>query len=275
MLSPYYQDDRSTIYHGDLLEVLHDLDGIGAIATDPPYSSGGAFRSDRTQQTTDKYVSTSTMAYRHEFAGDNRDQRSFAVWCTMWMAACLRASVPGAPLISFTDWRQLPTLTDAVQAAGWVWRGLSTWWKPAIRMQHGRFSMSAEYLVTASNGPVIAGRRSPQNVFSYPPVPGADKEHIAEKPAPVLLWALGVIPEGATVLDPFLGSGATMVAAKADGLRCIGIDVDERCCEVTARRLAQGSLFDQPARPVETVRVAQLAGFDGSPRAGAQTDTTE
>lgn len=100
-------------------------------------------------------------------------------------------------------------------------------------------------------------------MFSHAPVPGADKEHTAEKPTPVLLWALGIVPAGAVVLDPFMGSGATLVASKADGLRSIGIDVDERCCEVTARRLAQGSLFDQPARPVETVRVAQLDGFDG------------
>lgn len=161
MLTPYYQDDSATIYHGDMFEVLHDLHGIGAVVTDAPYSSGGAYRSDRTRQTTDKYVATSTMTYNHEFAGDNRDQRSFAVWCTMWLAAALHASVPGAPLVSFIDWRQLPTLTDAVQAGGWVWRGFSTWWKPGIRMQAGRFSLSAEYLVTGSNGPVVAGRRSP------------------------------------------------------------------------------------------------------------------
>jgi site-specific DNA-methyltransferase (adenine-specific) len=254
VLAPYYDDGRARIYHGDLLEILHDLDGIGAVVTDPPYSSGGAFRADRTQQTTEKYVQTSTMGYRHEFAGDNRDQRSFAVWCTMWLAAALRASTPGAPLVSFIDWRQLPTLSDAVQAAGWIWRGVSTWWKPGIRMQEGAFSLSAEYLLTGSNGPRSKGRRSPQNVYSHAPIPGAQKGHVAEKPADVLLWALGVVPAGAVVLDPFLGSGSTLVAARADGLPCIGIDVDERCCELAATRLAQGSLLDVEAgRATEVV----------------------
>lgn len=253
-LEPYYQDHSTTIYHGDLLEVLHDLSGVGAVVTDPPYSSGGAFRSDRMQATTMKYVNSTTPAYRHEFGGDNRDQRSFTVWCTMWMAAALRASVPGAPIVTFTDWRQLPTMTDAVQAAGWMWQNLATWWKPGIRMQHGRFSLSAEYLVVGSAGPPTPGRRSPQNVYSCPPVPSADKQHIAEKPGPVMLWALGVVPQGAVVLDPFMGSGATLVACRADGLPSIGVDVDERCCELTARRLQQGSLLDGiTERPADVV----------------------
>lgn len=274
-MTPYYQDATATIYHGDLLEVLHDLDGVGAVVTDPPYSSGGAYRADRTQATTLKYVSTNTVGYRHEFAGDNRDQRSFAVWCTMWMAAALRASVPGAPLVSFIDWRQLPTLSDAVQAAGWIWQGMGTWWKPGVRMQRGRLSLSAEYVVVGSNGPPTPGRRSPQNVYSCAPVPSADKMHIAEKPVPVLHWALGVVPAGAVVLDPFMGSGATLVACRADGLPSIGVDVDERCCELVAIRLQQGSLFDQPARPVEIVRAEQLMPGMGDPEPRAETVTTE
>lgn len=87
LLTPYYEKDGITIYHGDCMEVLHDLHGMGAVVTDPPYSSGGAFRGDRTQSTTAKYVQSGTLAYRPEFAGDNRDQRSFAVWCSMWMNA--------------------------------------------------------------------------------------------------------------------------------------------------------------------------------------------
>lgn len=272
MLSPYYQDATATIYHGDLLEVLHHLTGIGAVLTDPPYSSGGAFRSDRTQATTLKYVNTDSTRYHHEFGGDNRDQRSFGVWCTMWMAAALHVCDPGAPLVSFIDWRQLPTLSDALQAGGWIWQGFSTWWKPGIRMQRGRFSLSAEYLLVGSSGPPTPGRRSPQNVFSCPPVPSAAKDHIAEKPTDVMQWALGIVPAGAVVLDPFMGSGATLVACRADGVPCVGIDVDERCCELTARRLQQGSLFDQPdARPAEVV-VSPL--FDPGPLDPARSALT-
>ena len=113
-MKPYYQDASVTIYHGDMFDVLPTLSGIGAVITDPPYSSGGAFRGDRAMQTSVKYVNGDTAAYRPEFAGDNRDQRSFLAWCALWMNASRNASIPSAVLCSFIDWRQLPVLTDAV-----------------------------------------------------------------------------------------------------------------------------------------------------------------
>lgn len=166
----YYDEDGITIYHADCFDILHDLSDIGAVVTDPPYSSGGAFRGDRIQQTSLKYVNSDTFGYRPEFAGDNRDQRSFLAWCSMWLNAARQASIPGAVLASFIDWRQLPILTDAIQAGGWVWRNLATWYKPGIRMQRGRFSASAEYVLYATNGPVVDGQGSPQNVFSCAPI---------------------------------------------------------------------------------------------------------
>jgi site-specific DNA-methyltransferase (adenine-specific) len=237
-MQPYYSDDHVTIWHGDAFDVLPTLSGIGAVVTDPPYSSGGAFRGDRANSTVDKYVRTDTLAYRPDFAGDNRDQRSFLAWATLWLNAARNASVPGAVLCSFIDWRQLPVLTDAVQAGGWTWRNLGTWWKPGIRMQKGRFSSSAEYVVYATNGPNDAdGQTSPQNVFRC--APDDDREHIAQKPLDVMKWVLGLARPGALVLDPFMGSGSTLAAAKSLGMRAVGIEVDERYCEVAARRLSQ------------------------------------
>jgi site-specific DNA-methyltransferase (adenine-specific) len=239
-VKPYYEDSSVTIYHADCFDVLHELSGVGAVVTDPPYSSGGAFRGDRTLQTTTKYVNSDTMAYRPEFAGDNRDQRSFLVWATMWLNAARNATEPGAVLATFIDWRQLPVLTDAVQAGGWTWRNLATWWKPGIRMQKGRFSASAEYVIYATHGPATDGRGSPQNVF--PCKVDKDREHIAQKPRDVMQWVLQVVPPFAVILDPFMGSGATIEAAKALGHRAIGIDIDERYCESAARRLDQNVL---------------------------------
>lgn len=241
-MTPYYDDGSVTIYHGDCFDLLHDLSGVGAVVTDPPYSSGGAFRGDRAQQTSVKYVNSDTAAYRPEFAGDNRDQRSFLAWASLWLNAARKASEPGAVLASFIDWRNLPVLTDAVQAGGWVWRNLAVWHKPGIRMQKGRFSSSAEYVVYGTNGPVLDGAGSPQNVFACKPVGGDDKAHIAEKPSQVLRWVMQVVPPGALILDPFMGSGSTLRAAKDLGFKAIGIDCDERYCEVAAKRLGQGVL---------------------------------
>lgn len=239
----YYEDAAVVIYHGDCLSVLPDLSGVGAVVTDPPYSSGGAFRGDRTNSVIQKYVTSDaapTAAYATEFAGDTRDQRSFAAWCAMWLNAARYACEPGAVVATFTDWRQLPTTTDAIQAGGWIWRGIATWHKPGIRMQRGRFSSSAEFVVWGTNGPHIDHDGAPQNVFSCSPV--RDKEHIAQKPDSVVGWVLQIVPPAVVVVDPFMGSGATLRAAKRRGLKCIGIEVDERYCEMAARSMAQGGL---------------------------------
>ena len=239
-MKPYYDRDGITIYNGDSFDILHKLSGIGAVVTDPPYSSGGAFRGDRAQQTSTKYVNSDTAAYRPEFAGDTRDQHSFFAWSALWLNAARNASEAGAVLCSFIDWRQLPVLTDAVQAGGWTWRNLATWWKPGVRMQKGRFSSSAEYVIYATNGLVAEGAGSPQNVFSCRI--DREREHIAQKPVDVMRWVLSVVPPRAVVLDPFMGSGATLQAARDLGHPAIGIEVDERYCEVAATRFQQQTL---------------------------------
>jgi site-specific DNA-methyltransferase (adenine-specific) len=246
-MTPYYEHAGITIYHGDCFDVLPSLSGVGAVVTDPPYSSGGQFRGDRMAQTTTKYVNSDTAAYRPEFAGDTRDQRSFLVWCSLWMIAARHAATEGAVLCAFTDWRQLPTVTDAVQCGGWVWRNLATWWKPGIRMQRGQFSHSAEYIVYATNGPSLSDfDGAVQNVYRGAPV--GDKLHIAEKPVDVMRWILAVVPPRSLILDPFMGSGSTLEAAKAHGHTAIGIDSDERYCEIAAKRLAQEVLpLEMPA----------------------------
>lgn len=243
-MKPYFQSDDVTIYHADALEVLPELEGLAGVLTDPPYSSGGAFRGDRVNATLAKYVTTGSVAQGlDDFTGDNRDQRSFFAWSTLWSSAARRACIPGGAFVSFIDWRQLPTMTDVVQAGGWIWRGLGTWHKPGIRMQRGGFSYSAEYLVYGTNGPKLDHDGARQNVFACAPIAAVEKEHIAEKPLPVIAWALGPIPPGGPVVDPFMGSGTTLRACRDAGRRVIGIDISEACCETAARRMSQGSLF--------------------------------
>lgn len=253
----------ATLYLGDCLEVLPLLSGVEAFILDPPYSSGGQFRGDRTAPPSLKYIQTaSEFTCRAEFAGDNRDQRAFLAWAALWFGYMLRASVPGATVCAFTDWRQLPTMTDAVQAGGWVWRNLVTWWKPGIRMTRGRFSMSAEYLVYASNGVPIEGERSPQNVLSYAPVGGDAKQHIAEKPLQLMQDILGITLPGALVADPFMGSGTTGVACSRLGRRFIGIEIDpahfeQACYRIEAAQRQRDLFVPMPVHPVET-QIADL-----------------
>lgn len=212
---------------------------IDAVITDPPYSSGGQYKGDRALPTTVKYVnSDSKDTCREDFAGDNRDQRSFLAWCTMWLSECRRLTKPGGIVLMFTDWRQLPTSTDAIQCGGWVWRNIATWWKPGVRMQRGRFSSSAEYVVYGSNGPVTAGEKSQQNVFSCSTVNSKQKDHVAEKPSDVCEWLVGLTPPNSTVLDPFCGSGAICQAGQEMKRKYIGIELSIRNCQIARDRLA-------------------------------------
>lgn len=239
-VEPYFSDYGITIYHADALDVLPALSGIGAVVTDPPYSSGGAFRGDRARSVVAKYVQTGTLSYRPEFAGDNRDQRSYLVWSTLWMNAARQASVPGSAFACFTDWRQLPTTTDAVQAAGWTWRGIAVWAKGYGRVNASGMSSAAEFVVWGTHGPAVDRDDYPPGIFKCASERGDGKRHVAQKPEPVMRWLLRLAAPGALVLDPFMGSGTTLRAAKDLGLSAIGIESDERYCEIAASRLAQG-----------------------------------
>lgn len=122
MLTPYYEDDAVTLYHGDSLAIMpqlverHEL--FDAVIADPPYSSGGMVRGDRMQSTAQKYVTSDAARQGVDFTGDNRDQRGFLAWSNLWIGLSREVSKPGALLAVFTDWRQLPITTDALQVGG-------------------------------------------------------------------------------------------------------------------------------------------------------------
>ena len=75
--------------------------------------------------------------------------------------------------------------------------------------------------------------------------PHERRVHPTQKPLGLMKWCLGFFPKAETVLDPFMGSGTTLVACKQLGRRGIGIELDERYCEIAARRLSQWMLFGQ------------------------------
>lgn len=257
-------DARSTIIEGESLRVMQQLpDGcVAAVITDPPYSSGGFTRGDRMASTSNKYVLTGTMVERPDFAGDNRDQRGYLKWCVAWLDECLRITRPGGSLLMFTDWRQLPTTTDAVQAGGWVWRGIVPWDKgDGTRPRRGGFRSQAEYVVWATAGgardDVDAclpgflhvrddGPTTPGWIFA--PVTQADKHHITGKPTELMRVLAQVTLPGELIFDPFAGSGTTGVGALMEGRRFLGVEKIPSYAEVARRRLAEveasPTLFD-------------------------------
>ncbi len=246
-MSPYYADEWVTIYHGDCREILPSLRRVDAVITDPPYSSGGMYRSDRAAATDAKYhLSHETTRFYGTFSGDNRDQRSFEKWVDAWASACLSRVPDGGGIGVFIDWRNVACVIDAIQVAGWVYRGLTPWHKGTdLRPNKGWFRRNVEFVVWGSAGPLEIGPATDRECWDglfVARVNDGDKQHQTGKPVSLMQQMLSVRPEWQTYLDPFCGSGSTLVAAKALNKRAIGIEIQERYCEVAARRLSQGVL---------------------------------
>jgi len=248
---PYYDRDGITIYCGDMAQVLTSLDlsDVGFVLTDPPYSSGGAMRGDRTGNVVKKYVQTETVAARPDipdFHGDTRDQLGYQWWLSMVLNVCWHASRPDGLFAVFTDWRQLPATTNAVQAGNWVWRGIAVWDKgEGCRPTKGRYASQCEYVVWGSKGQIGEQHGKPlPGVFRFPSMAFGrdDKEHIAQKPIGLIRGLMQYADPDALILDPFLGSGTTLRAARDMGRRAIGIEMDEEYCEIAVRRLQQAVL---------------------------------
>ncbi|MCX8962148.1 site-specific DNA-methyltransferase [Erwinia psidii] len=218
---------NATLYCGDALEILPTLTpDVNGVITDPPYSSGGLNRNE----------------LHPELSGTDRDQRSWAFWCSQWIALSYRLMLPGAYFMAFTDWRFLPSMTDAVQAGGVMWRGLVVWDKThSARAPHtGYFRHQAEYVVWGSTGKLA---RCPHGG----PFPGviscrvnpAEKLHMTGKPLPVMAELIKPLSDTAHILDPFMGSGSTAIPVLQRGGRFTGIEMSQEYFDIACTRIEQ------------------------------------
>lgn len=216
-----------------------DPDSVDAFIMDPPYSSGGQFRGDRTASVVDKYQQSGHAQGAYpEFYGDTRDGRSMLAWLAMVFADAWRVTKPEGVFVTFSDWRMLPTMTDAVQAGGWVWRGIVPWYKPNARRQLGRFSGQCEFAIWGSKGPmpVERGVGALPGFFQSNSVPGDERQHVTEKPESVMREIVKIVPDGGLICDPFTGSGTTGVAALLEGRRFVGCELSPEYFRVACDR---------------------------------------
>ncbi|MGC6061336.1 DNA-methyltransferase [Enterobacter kobei] len=231
---------KATLYCGDVLDVLPRLtSGFDALITDPPYSSGGLHKGDRAMPPSEKYAN---RAYYADFSGDSRDQRSWAFWSTRWMSMAARLLRPGAYCMVFTDWRQLPTLTDVLQTGGILWRGVVVWDKTqSSRAPHtGYFRHQAEYIVWGSIGRLA---KCPHGG----PFPGVitervnptEKQHMTAKPVRLMDRLIAPLADDAHVLDPFMGSGTTALPVLARGGSFTGIELTNEYFDIACARIEQ------------------------------------
>jgi len=243
-----------SLHHGDALRWLTTLpaNSADALITDPPYSSGGLTAGERKADPSVKYTNGGQARQWTTFSGDNRDQRAQLQWMLLWLSECHRILREGAPVCLFTDWRQLPLTTDALQCAGYTWRGIIVWDKTeSVRPQPGRPRAQAEYIVWGSKGPMPTTRNAP--VF-----PGVirqivlqkDKRHMTGKPTPLMRQLVHICerrPDGSggLILDPFAGSGTTLVAAALEGFRSAGCELSDLYYDIARQRLAALTPMDE------------------------------
>ncbi len=206
MSKPYYKDSSVTIYHGDCREILPALPIADLVITDPPYNVGVNYGKS---------------------VDDNKSRAAFISWVREWFPICRNSKT-----VLITGQARLP---DYALIEPWIW--LLCWFKPA--------SMGYSAATGVCNWEPIAvwgerGRKDGNDVIRALTIPQPEMEgHPCPKP---MGWALGQIalfPDAKTIIDPFSGSGTSLRAAKDLGCSAIGIEIEERYCEIAARRMAQ------------------------------------
>lgn len=231
--------ENGILYNGDALAILKELpsESVDTVLTDPPYSSGGVHLSARQAAPSAKYQGSNTKKTYPPMLGDHKDQRSFTMWATLWLGECWRLAKPGAPCMVFSDWRQLPAMTDAVQAAGWSWKGIVVWHKPSARPMLGAFRRDTEFVIHAIKGQAKAHTRQCfPGVFKHS-VNTAQKVHLTGKPVDLVKDLLAVSQPGGMVLDPFMGGGTTALACMETGRRFTGVELSTEYAALATERI--------------------------------------
>ncbi len=241
-MQPVYRTDSIQLFQADALQLLPRLeaDSFDAVITDPPYCSGGTTAGDRRRAPETKYSQDGKLLGRPSFSGDLKDQRSFTWWTMQWLSLCRELLREGGYCLVFTDWRQLPALSDAFQAADLTWRGIIAWDKGgASRAPHkGYLRHQCEYVVWGTRGPCRAATHAGPFPGCYQiPVNRKDKHHLTGKPTALMRQLVQVIPPGGRILDPFAGSGTTLLAAGLEHRHAVGIERELEYCRIARHRL--------------------------------------
>jgi site-specific DNA-methyltransferase (adenine-specific) len=231
-MTPYYAEDGIRIYHGDCREVVPALVPADVVVTDPPYGI---------QDSPLRTVGPSGMRVGMR-AGRVNTWHPSSAWDLEFDFEWPRLIGAAADIVAwFGHWRK----RDVIGAAmGLPLRAEIIWAKDMhTGPPGGLVAMRDERIWLFSRKP-LTGRPFDTSVWDEPVIPTwAHKFHKNEKPVKLLTRLLRLVSDPhQTVLDPFMGSGTTLRAAKDLQRQAIGIDSDERYCEIAARRLAQGVL---------------------------------
>ena len=130
-------------------------------------------------------------------------------------------------------------MTDALQAAGFHWRGLVVWNKLCGRPVLGEFKRDCEFIVYGSKGRYQPHTRHCLPCIYNHAVNPARKRHISGKQLPLLVDLMEIVKPGGTVLDPFVGGGTTAKAAKETGRKCIAGELSPEYAKIVTEYLRE------------------------------------
>lgn len=207
---PYFQDDAVTIYHGDCREIVPLLGRFDAVITDPPYGIGYV-HSGR-----GGCAARSTRFGGVSVRGDNEpfDPRP-------WL------SFPSVILWGANHYADL-----LPRSSGWlVWDkrgGMASNDQSDCELAWTNVITVARLRTQVWNGMITSGEQR-----------GLRRVHPTQKPVELMAWCITLAGDVQTILDPFAGSGTTGRAAKDLGRKAVLIELEERYCEIAARRMGQ------------------------------------
>jgi site-specific DNA-methyltransferase (adenine-specific) len=213
-MTPYYQDDLVTIYHGDCREWMPEAD---VIVTDPPYG-----------------IAYSPAGGGRGFRGSMAKGRIYKNWIGDVIVRGDHEAFDPSPILELAK----PTIMFGGNHYASRLPDASRWliWDKRDGNPSNDFA-DCEMAWTNLGGPARLYSHRWQGLVRDSQR-GEPRRHPTEKPVSVMRWALGLCPDG-VVLDPYMGSGSTLVAAKSLGRKSIGIEIEERYCEIAVQRCSQ------------------------------------
>ena len=245
-MNPYYQDDLVTIYHGRAEDVLPSLSGIACIVTSPPYNTLGSRIPDRPtgmHKNSGWLAKVSAVGY-----ADDMDETTYSSWQANLADMMANATTPNASMfynhkLRYRDRVILHPIDIVRQFPRWDLRQEIVWDRPgSVAFNAQMFAPSDEriYWMVRSGGTHHWNQDAAKLMSVWRMTPATGSKHPAPFPVDLPSRCIAATTAtGDTVLDPFSGSGTTAYAAKRLGRNAIGIEADERWCEMSAIRLSQ------------------------------------
>ena len=254
-MKPYYEHGGITIYHGDCRDVLPGLPGssVDFIFTDPPYGHNNNNNDMIANREAifggkDKPRKVPESAYR-PIANDGVEANELFKWCLPHYkrvlyggcCCCCCCCGGGGPDPQFARWSLW--LDEVIP-----FKMMVIWDKGPMGMGHHYRRSYETVLVAVVPGASVkwyADSKDVENIirpgdYGIRKIIPSAEQHPTIKPVQLPAHFIGLHTQrGEIVLDPFMGSGTTLVAAKNLGRRAIGIEIEERYCEIAARRLSQ------------------------------------